>query len=306
MLEPAELLHSTSTPGLFIAPWPIWHVLLEPVLMAITMTYCSASEEVSQKAGEAVGFKTPAGATQEGRLFRMGQMETVAVGRVGPWDEGTPGTWQLRAMCLCAYMPSGTGLSSDSASPSLRPNWTPFIYWSHDSPVQKQRYETSVSRWINIELDYLNYPHSLALLPPPLSADAKQLMSIQLMSPGNIGQVCWTRLPANRGACLLAPIRGRGDARGSCMAMSLITLKLCSYAHVLKYSPVRVLSEVHLHCGSGELTCFWSPGFCVGVRFTWRRSLREGLKCLSLLWNQTGSDVIRSVGKHGFVSIQRL
>lgn len=204
--------------------------------------------------------KTPAGATQAGRLFRTGQMETVAVGRVGSWEEGTPGTWQLRAMCLYAYMPSGTGLSSDSASPSLRPNWTLFVYWSHGSAVQKQWYETSVSRWVNIDLDYLNYPHSLALLPPPLSADAEQLMSIQLMSPGNIGQVCWTRLPANRGACLLAPIRGRGDARGSCMAMSLIALKLCSYAHVFKYARVRVLPEVHLHCGSGELTCFLVTG----------------------------------------------
>lgn len=81
-------------------------------------------------------------------------------------SEGTPGTWQLKAMRLYAYMPFSTGLSSDSASPSLwnthswsSTQWTLFIYCGYDdSPSQKSRFLASGSGWLNVFVHYLNTP----------------------------------------------------------------------------------------------------------------------------------------------------
>lgn len=85
--------------------------------MAITMTYCSALEvgfgwgcfapDISlRKQVRSDGLK-PLPRILRGAFVWDGQMEMVAAGRAGGGHdrEGTPGTWQLRAMRLYAYMP---------------------------------------------------------------------------------------------------------------------------------------------------------------------------------------------------------
>lgn len=68
------------------------------------------------------------------------------------------------------------------------------------------------------------------IFQPP--AAAKQLMPIQHMSTGNVGQVCWARPPANRRASLLAAISGQGlpevaDMASSCAVFYTVQVCVC-------------------------------------------------------------------------------
>lgn len=108
----------------------------------------------------------------------------------------------------------------------------------------------------------------------PLCATAKRLMSIQLMSTGNIGQVCWARPPANHSTCLLAVICGQ--------EMPEVPVWLFLFYHyevvVLVCVFVHAHTQVWMWDSPAVQQQWYNPvlvrSFCVKVRYPGQMSLK--------------------------------